>query len=272
MVTVPADVLVRYQSFTLYNSPFPAHDDGCAIDLYPDADAGAPSPVAGRVTDTRTVRAPTKPYAAEHDHLIVIDTDGHLARVLHVDPGVEPGDAVSVGDSLGELIRSGYFAPWVDNHIHLGFRSRDANPYRATGSVRVNVGVEIVPVPWDGTGTVTDRDETYVVLDAPGHPAPGERFAGVADGAVDAALDGGLPHYQGGGRFGGDDGPVTVAGTRVGTARGRTIAWDDVEVRANGTPITGISFAVHRDRLGVKLVSWEGVPAEIGDGVSVTVH
>ena len=156
-VTLPATVLRRYRRFTLYNSPYTAHDRGRAVDLYPgDAtrpDPGdgdpvpAPSPVAGEVIGTRTARAPAKPYAADDDHLLLVDTaagdggiearDGEspVARILHVDPAVEPGDRVAVGDPLGRLVRAGFFAPWVANHLHLGFRSPGADLHRASGSL-----------------------------------------------------------------------------------------------------------------------------------------
>ena len=279
-VVVPARVLHRYEAFSLYNSPYPAHDTGCAIDLYPgggrDRAVPAPSPVAGTVTHVRTVRAPPKAYAAADDHLIVVDTGDRLARVLHVDPTVDSGDVVAVGDSLGPLVRSGYFAPWVDNHVHLGFRPADGHPLRATGSLPIEPAVDVVALLWDGTGTVVETAETFVRLDAPAHPASGETFAGVAAGptAAHGALDGGLPHYAGGGRLAGsaDDPAVTVAGRRVGTAAGRTVTWDDVTVRVNGVPVTGLSFAPQRDRLGVKIVSWDGVSVAVGDHVRVTVE
>ena len=273
-VTLGADVLRRYAAFSRFNSPYPAHDDGRAIDLYPTD--GAPSPVAGEVVETLTTRAPDRPYAEANDHLIVVDTGDHLARLLHVEPSVEPGDVLAVGDPLGRTIRSGYFAPWVDDHVHLGFRPRDADPVRASGSLPVAVDVEVEPVPWDGRGTVVERGDTYVVLDAPGHPAPGERFAGVAaDGWGRGALDGGLPHYAGGGLVGGDrrgDGRVSLAGHRVGRVAGGLVTWDDVAVFANGVRVYGLSFACHRDRLGAKLVAWDGVPAEVGESVAVAVR
>jgi hypothetical protein len=297
MVTVGPRVLERFPRFSLYNSPYAAHEEGCAIDLYPhegdwrrtgevdgrqsegdvSRETAAPSPVSGEVTATRTVSAPPKPYAVEDDHLIVVDTGDHLARILHVDPAVEPGDDVAVGDSLGEMVRSGFFAPWVDNHLHLGFREPDADPLRASGSLPVEVSesVEIAGVPWDGRGRVVAKGETYVVLDAPDHPAPGEQFAGILcdEGSV---LDGGLPHYDGGGVFdgavdgNGANGPVSLVGQHVGTANGRTVAWDDLTVRANGTPITGISLFFARDALGAKLVCPEA-EFEVGEEVKIAV-
>jgi len=304
-VTLSADVLRRYRRFTHYNSPYAAHDRGCAVDLYPGDTTGpnpvdgapvdAPAPVTGEVIDIRTVTAPSRPYAAEDDHLILVDTgagaspsvataDGTapIARILHVDPAVEAGDRVAVGDSLGTLVRAGFFAPWVANHLHLGFREPDANPYRAAGSLALALdpALDIEAVPWDGTGTVVAAGDTYAVLDSPTHPAPGECFAGIAAtderGAPLGVLDGGLPHYDGGGllpvEHGSDpaDSPVCFLGERVGTADGRTVTWADVTVRANGEPVRGLALAAGRDALGAKLVG-EGVDLAVGTDVRVTV-
>ena len=101
MVTLDGAVLSRYRAFTRYNSPYPAHVEGRAIDLYPEF--GAPSPVAGTVVDTLTVRAPSRDYADPNDHLIVIDTGEHLARLLHIDPDVEVGNRIEIGDDLEAL-------------------------------------------------------------------------------------------------------------------------------------------------------------------------
>ncbi|WP_266074753.1 hypothetical protein [Haladaptatus caseinilyticus] len=285
MVGLPPAVLARYPRFSLYNSPYTAHDEGCAIDLYPGSQTGseasretcAPSPVAGEVVDTRTVTAPRKPYAVAHDYLIVVDTGEYLARMLHVEPTVEPGDIVEVGDSLGEMVRSGFFAPWVANHIHLGFRPRDSDPVRASGSLPIDLSVEIEPLAWDGTGRVVETGETFVVLDSPAHPAPGERFAGIAGvgGPDSTVLDGGLPHYEGGGALCvSDDSPqnvVSLAGSPVGVANGRTVTWNDVEIRANGTSITGLSLFVSREQFGAKLVH-PGHDFSVGDSVSVSIR
>ena len=279
MVTLDGDVLARYPRASLYNSPYPAHDAGCAVDLYPETDH-APSPVAGEVLDTRTVRCPSKPYAADEDHLVVVDAGDAVARILHVDPGVEPGDVVAVGDDLGEMVRSGFFAPWVANHAHLGFRTHDQNPVRASGSLPLDLDTAVEPVQWDGTGTVVESGDTYALLDAPAHPNPGAGVAGVAtdDGAV---LDGGFPHYEGGGaiRTHAADRDaatrcetVSVLGTTVGERTDdRTVAWRDRTVTANGESISGLSLWLGVDRLGVKLVAPDREFA-VGDRVAVAVE
>ena len=305
-IHLPPSILRLYRRFSLYNSPYPAHDAGCAIDLYP-ADNEGLSPVAGEVLETRTVRAPPKPYAADDEHLLLIDVDidrtglqvneradeGLIARVLHVHPSVTPGDTVDVGDPLGPMIRSGFFAPWVRNHVHVGFRRPEQNRLRAGGSLPVDVAVKVDPLQWDGTGTVTETGETYALLDAPAHPAPGEHFVGIAgsvgagrdpESARDeraAVLDGGFTHYAGGGLPGASVAPETGgAGPRpvrfldhtVGEAVGRNIAWRDIDVFANGDRITGLSLFSGLDpEFGAKLVCPDR-PFAVGEQVRVTVR
>jgi hypothetical protein len=272
-ITLSGDVLFQYYRFSLYNSPFDAHEEGCAIDLYPETEH-APSPVTGTILDTMTVRAPPREYADDDDHLILVDTGDAVARLLHIDPAVEPGDTVTAGDNLGDLVRAGFFAPWVPNHIHLGFREHDTNLYRASGSLPVDVAVDVVPVSWDGTGTVVAGGETWARLDKPVHAAPGECFAGIANDSSDSrgALDGGLPHYPSGGLLAADGvSEVALVGTHVGTADSRTVVWDDLTVLANGEPVTGVALFCGRERFGAKLVDRSGTPA-VGDDVRVTIE
>lgn len=268
-VTLAREVVERYPQFSLYNSPYPAHDAGCAVDLYLDErrNAVAPSPVAGEVLETRTVTCPDRPYAADHDHLVLVDAGDAVARILHVDPSVEPGDRVTVGDPLGRTVRSGFFAPWVADHVHLGFRDPGANLHRASGSLPLELDVRVRGIAWDGTGEVVSAGDTYAVLDAPGHPGGG--YAAVAsDGGV--PLDGGLVHYAGGGALDHHDGEVSLLGTVVGDADGRDVTWRDVAVLANGRRMTGLSFAASRDRLGAKLVRRDHDLAA-GDRVEVSI-
>ncbi|QZP36322.1 hypothetical protein [Halobaculum magnesiiphilum] len=286
-VVLPGSLLARYRKFSLYNSPYPAHDRACAVDLYPASNVGA-SPVAGEVLDTRTVGCPDREYAVDRDHLIVIDAGDRIARVLHVDPAVEAGDEVTVGDPLGEMVRSGFFGRWVDNHVHLEFRDQGKNPYRASGSLPLVADCEVTPLPWDGTGTVVETGDSYAVLDAPTRPGDlaTDDFTAVADDDG-RPLDGGLAHYSGGGVPGagaddagdtGDavDGPVSLLDAEVGERDGRHIDWADVAVLANGERITGLSLFASRgsDAGGAKLVTRPdaGDPQfAVGDAVRVEI-
>ncbi|WP_276258533.1 hypothetical protein [Haloglomus litoreum] len=290
MPTLGDALLARYPRFSLYNSPYPAHDLGCAVDLYPDReDEVAPSPVAGTVLDIEERRVPAKEYAEVTDTVLLVAVDeaatpgltldGNeydeewVARVLHVDPSVVPGDEVEPGQPLGRLVRSGFFAPWVANHLHLELRHRGANLLRARGSPRLalDTDVAITPVGWDGHGTVVEAGKTYVRLDRPASPGSGWAALASDDGAP---LDGGLPHYAGGGRFGSsaprDEYPVSLLGQRVGVVRDRDVEWADVAVRLDGEPVTGLSLFVGREELGAKVVA-RGHDHAVGDEVQVDV-
>lgn len=268
MIELPGGVIARYGRFSLYNSPYPAHRRGRAIDLYPD-DGIAASPVSGTVSGIRRVECPDRPYAADEDCLILVDCGRHVARMLHVDPDVEVGDSIAVGDRLGTLIRSGFFAPWVDGHIHLGFRRPEQNLERASGSLPLSLDIDVTGVPWDGTGTVVETGETYAVLDAPSNDAEG--FAAVAsDGGV--PLDGGLVHYAGGGALGGADGAVSLLGTEIGTAEGRDVTWAPVAVVVDGERASGLSLFASRGDLGVKIVFADGHGFSVGEDVAVSIE
>ncbi len=291
-ITLPESLLSQYVRFSLYNSPFPAHDSGCAVDCYPGTLEGgrtlsAPSPVSGTVREIRTVRAPSKPYAVPDDHLILIDCDGPapleglVARILHVEPTVSAGDRVSPGDSLGQLVRAGFFAPWVDNHLHVGFRSPAQNLHRASGSVALSVGIDLQALEWDGTGTVLATGETYALLDTPQAPDSETAFGGIGleCGGERGILDGGVPHYDGGGILsptatGSYAGPVRLNGDRLGIvgADGRTLEWDELTVTVDGDPITGLStFCARGEGVGAKLICPNHELA-VGDRVRVSIH
>lgn len=269
MVVVAEAVLCQYERFSLYNSPYPAHHTGCAIDLYP-GDDGAVSPVSGTVISTRTVRCPRRPYAVDEDHLILIDCENYVARILHVAPDVDAGDVVEVGDPLGELVRSGFFGRWVDNHLHLGFRQPEQNHVRASGSLPIDIDVSVIGIEWDGTGTVLETGPTHVRLDAPFSPDEPGFVALSDDGGV--PFDGGLPHYGGGGMLSGASGTRSLFGTPIGTVDGRDIAWNDVAVYANDRRATGLSLFASRVPFGVKLVFHRGHDFTVGEKLCVSIE
>lgn len=275
MVTLAGDVIRRYERFSLYNSPYPAHDHGRAVDLYPGNGRGAaaPSPVAGEVVDTQTVRVPHRHYAVDTDHLLLVDTGEYVARILHVNPAVDPGEDVAIGDPLGSLVRSGFFGQWVDDHLHVGFRRPDQHLRRASGSLPLDLAVDVTPLAWDGYGTVVETGPTHALLDAPANDS-GEFAALASDEGI--PLDGGLPHYTSGGTLRAYDGPVSLLGTHIGTATDGNVTWADVAIHAtrdDGERIlaTGLSLFASQVVLGAKLVFHEGHEIEVGETVRVNI-
>ncbi len=161
-------------------------------------DERAPSPVSGEVS-IRDGSAPPKAYAAEHDHLISIDTGDTVARLLHVDPAVEPGER-----SLSGIRSVRWFARAFSRRGSrtTSMSASDAlmqNLKRASGSLPVDVAADVTPVFWDGTGTVVDGGETWARLDerdlGPGWlacrtPTSGGDGSGVLDGRAPYACGG----------------------------------------------------------------------------------
>lgn len=293
MVRLPATALEDAVGFSLYNSPYVAHHSGCAIDLYPST-ASVRSPVAGEVCAIHEVAAPSRGYADDADYLMVIDTgngpgpaietaDGRpaLARVLHVDPAVCVGTPVAVGDYLGELLRSGYFARWVRNHLHLGFRHRDRDIYRASGSAPITISTGIEPLYWDGRGTITEVEASYARVRPHGLDDLDDGQWVALASEEGALLDGGLAHYGHGGILAVDGArkfsltagspEVSLLETPVGRASGRSIAWHDVEIVANDSPVTGLAlYCARMSEFAIKLVE-PSASLSAGDTVHVRI-
>lgn len=270
MVTLAETVLRRYERLSLYNSPYPAHDFGHAIDLYSGSDTDAAiSPVSGTVRSIETVRCPRRPYAAVKDHVLLIECGSYVARLLHVSPTVEVGEQVDIGDPLGTVIRSGFFAQWVDNHIHLGFRRPEQNLTRASGSLRIDIDVPVTGIGWDGQGTVVETGPTHIRLDSPSNS--GSEFAALASDAG-VPLDGGLIHYNGGGTLKPTVGDVSLLGTAIGTSDGRNLSWNNVAVYANGRRASGLSLFVSQGTLGTKLLFHDGHDISVGETVDVMIE
>ncbi|MDI6917112.1 MAG: hypothetical protein QMC80_04875 [Thermoplasmatales archaeon] len=111
--------------FSFFNSPYPAHKQGKAVDIYSSL-----SPVDGRVK---------KIIKLSHDYVILIECSENpeiFAKILHIKPCVKADEKLCVGDQLGSFIRSKFFDPWTDNHLHLELRKKD-DPVRARGGYRL---------------------------------------------------------------------------------------------------------------------------------------
>jgi len=115
--------------------------------------------------------------------------------------------------------------------------------------------VSVEPIQWDGTGAVVERGPTHVVLDAD-PPGPRSAVRGARERRRDTSRRraGAL---RGRGAFDElvDGAAVSLWGTCVGVARGRGVAWDPIDVLANGERVVGLSlFAARDDGFGAKIV------------------
>lgn len=126
---------------SFFASPFIAHREYAAVDIYQGGEFGqeAVSPVEGRVYDIRRFKSPSPGKDYLYEYLILIEQGDYLARLMHVEPVVEKGDFVRVGDVIGRFIRNGYFFYWVDPGMHVEIRDKE-NYIRSRG------GYELKPL------------------------------------------------------------------------------------------------------------------------------
>lgn len=208
IVCAPEDAFISF-----YNSPYYSHKGGAAIDIYvPRRSCDfAPSPVEGRVKKIYGFKPPTPAFFPTQDRedLIILESKGRPAlyvRLLHIVPSVKVGDAVSVGDELGTLIRSGFFNFWTDLHIHVDVRG-NGNLVRAKGSLPLhpissrNKALESRGDIFEGLEVFSVRED-YTLLTARNTSRLGHFWGvGCTVGETGGLLDGGIPHYSCGGVY-----------------------------------------------------------------------
>ena len=183
--------------YAFYNSPYPAHKENTGLDIYPGDGFGGEtsSPVDGEVTLIRRVKAPTGRgfEASDHDTVIIIknlDNPETVTKLLHVDPIVEEGDTVHVGDAIGTTLRSGYYGWGTSPHIHAEVRS-PKDPIRARGGFPMNLIEVPTGEPVDIiAGTIFHVQPEFALIQL----ESGSGLVGSVNG-VPATLDGGIPYY-----------------------------------------------------------------------------
>ncbi|MFW9819553.1 MAG: hypothetical protein ACFFE5_08075 [Candidatus Thorarchaeota archaeon] len=135
--------------FSVGTSPYYAHQHGLAIDIYHDLaleNYDVISPISGKVLKIKTLKAPKPRFmdGIDVDYLTLISNQSNsesVWKLMHVNPVVDVGDEVRIGDLLGKTIRNGYFAYWSSPHLHLELRpSNDA--IRARGGKEFSLAIE----------------------------------------------------------------------------------------------------------------------------------
>ena len=186
--------------YAFYNSPYPAHRLSTGIDIYSGRGFGeeAGSPVSGRVILVRKVRAPKASRFRDHGHDTVVllesrDNPERVIKILHVEPCVQVGNVLETGQTLGTLIRSGYFGYSTAPHIHLEVR-KPSDPLRARGGLRFERFQEVGSVTELGSleGIVHRCEAEYAEIEIDGASRWGLQCEA---GGVPGLLDGGIPYY-----------------------------------------------------------------------------
>jgi murein DD-endopeptidase MepM/ murein hydrolase activator NlpD len=184
--------------FAFFNSPYPSHKEKTGIDIYTNETFGekAPCPVDGEVIMIREVKSPKGHgfHASDHDTIVLIrnqDNTETVTKILHIDPIINMGDNVKVGENIGTTLRSGYFGWGTSPHIHAEIRNIN-DPLRARGGYILN----LVDIPNTETmdkisGEVIHSRPEYLFIKV---NQKGLGFGGSVEGKT-ATLDGGIPHY-----------------------------------------------------------------------------
>jgi hypothetical protein len=201
-----------YISF--FNSPYYAHRENLAIDIYPTRDnppITAYSPVTGRIKKIYTFNPPTPKFfnGPSVEHLIILQaktrSDVHI-RLLHIDSTVKVGKAIAIGDELGTIVRSGFYHFWTAPHLHVEVRKK-ANLIRAKGSEPIIPTIEETKTKDNrlsnfATFEVTLIEKNYGLLKSGEDSKIGRIYGiGCTVGSDWGILDGGIPHYPFGGVY-----------------------------------------------------------------------
>jgi hypothetical protein len=231
--------------YTFFASPYPAHHEFRAMDIYQGKEFGdvAESPVAGTVYRTMSFDSPSTGKKSFPEYLTLIRCGDYLAKIMHVEPSVVEGDVVGVGDPVGRFIVNGYFTYWVDAGMHLEVRNlRDF--------VRARGGCELAPIIKEEAKAADVSVLEGVVVSA------SERNIAVLPDFQKVAVVGRSPAFLDGATLIGRCGVVGVFpvgetvyfhGIRIGKvshvgAHMSAVKLDALSVSAGGVDFAGLSF------------------------------
>ena len=179
--------------YSFFNSPYPAHRNGTAVDVYFEGEALFPFE-EGIVREFRKINT----RRGIEDSLILVDINNFVLKILHVKPFIKIGDKLYLGDSFGKVISSGFLCPWSDKHAHFELRKPD-DPYRARGGLLLMPIIQpLTPIAIGNKFIVVEREKNYVWVKPLNHIGRGLTplsFHG-------KPIEGGIPHYHYGAIFG----------------------------------------------------------------------
>jgi hypothetical protein len=184
--------------FAFFNSPYPAHKVNSGIDVYSGQGFNEiiSSPVNGKITMIRRIKAPRGRGFKDSGYDVITlikSSENHnmIVKTLHVDPVIDVGTSVEVGDDLGRLLRSGYFGWGTSPHIHLEVRN-PLDPIRARGGLLFKNLVHTknnLLTSIEGQVIDVVREYALITLDYQGNG-----LTCLIDDSI-GILDGGIPYY-----------------------------------------------------------------------------
>ena len=230
--------------YSFFASPYQAHRDFAAVDIYQGSDFGGParSPVDGVVENIRAFDSPTPTKRSLPEYLTLVRNGDSIVRMMHFTPSVKIGEEISVGDVIGTLINNGFFTYWVDPGIHVEVR-KEKDFLRAKG------GFELSPALNGVTGGPSKEIRGTVIGSCARNTTVELAEPAVAQaGGKPALLDGTLSLDYAGvyGAFAPKD-RVFLDRIQIGKIRSAgkhmsTFATEKLAVYANDVPLAGVSF------------------------------
>ena len=276
--------LSEQSHFSIGTSPYYAHQNAIAIDIYPQLtidNYNVVSPISGKVLQIKELKAPKPRFkeGIDREYLTIIKNphdNKTVFKVLHIKPEVQPGQKLELGDQFGKTIRNGYFAPWSSPHIHLEMK-RPEEVLRAKGGLHFNLCFkEQVPQESVEKGTYFDQIPVKVefiyneffLCQFPGDFYQYfEPFYGVkgTNRYISFIIDGGIPQYKHGIIHLHNKGDskkideIRLNTMRIGTLTGFQekygfVNFDNVKFLLNDKLIRGISLFLAKKRPLIKLI------------------
>ena len=250
--------------YSFFNSPYIGHKLGTAIDIYFPDDGLFPVE-RGVVEKIRNVKPP-KRYIKHDDFVIVIHiSSGICLKVLHVKPKVRIGEKLMLGDSIGEMISSGFFLPWSSKHAHIEIR-RCNDSIRARGAFPLKpIYYSSVPATKGNEFRIVETHENFCWAE----PVEKEDYALTPLTYQWYPIEGGIPHYGYGAVFSSVK-VVNIFGRRVKVDKFLGYAGlfpTDFHILANGKMIKGIGIYCNQPK--IKIIGGCG---DIEDEVHVKIE
>ncbi len=270
---------------SFFNSPYPAHRSMTAIDIYPGLEYGeiAPSPIEGRLIAVRRLRAPKGRLFrdAGYDVLTLYESAENpkvVVKMLHLEPIIDVGEGIDIGEELGRLLRSGYFDFWTSPHIHLEVRD-PSDPLRARGGHRFRrlLNPEIEDAARELRGRVIEVRPEYLLLRLEDHQGG---LTAEIDG-MPILLDGGVPHYSFIGLHASrkvGKGVVRLCGEPIGRVEKSfgecaLARFEEVTFQVKGRRV-GLSLYLSTGEASLKLIpeSPEALELKVGEEIKIELH
>jgi len=271
--------------FTLTNSPYYAHLNFSAVDIYPPiGESIVLSPFDGILVFYKKLH---------EEHICGFKADTGYIRVLHVKPIVKEGEKVCTGDVLGELQHSPTFRPWTDYHAHIEIRF-NKEFIRARGGQKLRVGNDIITKLRSSTqdlvlnlnNTIIEgriyliRREKYIII-KPKHYHSGYLSPIIVDiNGLRGFLEGGIPYYRHGGVLINEYKDTKINVVMGGKPLGYVnkvyehylhITPYNIEFHIGKLPLKGISLYINFRYIKAIPKSWEYVDLSEGDEVELTL-